>query len=81
MLVLALVTTTTKAKWASVKLFPAPLKSAKNICRIKTDGQRDNGKITSLQMYEGLKPVDVEEAVAGDIVAIGVLMIFLLAKL
>ncbi len=38
---------------------------------IKQDGTRVTAKITSLQMYEGLKQVDVTEAVAGDIVAIG----------
>ncbi|MEI7905129.1 MAG: translational GTPase TypA [Candidatus Firestonebacteria bacterium] len=38
---------------------------------IKGDGTRITAKITSLQMYEGLKQVDVKEAVAGDIVAVG----------
>jgi len=71
MLVLALVYDNYKGKMGIGKIISGSVKKAQNICRIKTDGQRDNGKITSLQMYEGLKPVDVEEAVAGDIVAIG----------
>ncbi len=71
MLVLALVYDNYKGKMGIGKIISGSIKKAQTICRIKTDGQRDNGKITSLQMYEGLAPVNVEEAVAGDIVAIG----------
>jgi GTP-binding protein len=71
MLVLALVYDNYKGKMGIGKIISGSVKKAQNICRIKTDGERTNGKISSLQMYEGLKPVDVEEAVAGDIVAIG----------
>jgi len=71
MLVLALVYDNYKGKMGIGKIVSGSVKKAQNICRIKTDGQRTNGKISSLQMYEGLKPIDVEEAVAGDIVAIG----------
>jgi len=71
MLVLALVYDNYKGKMGIGKIISGSIKKAQPICRIKTDGQRDNGKITSLQMYEGLAPVNVEEAVAGDIVAIG----------
>jgi GTP-binding protein len=71
MLVLALVYDNYKGKMGIGKIISGSVKKAQNICRIKVDGQRTNGKISSLQMYEGLKPIDVEEAVAGDIVAIG----------
>jgi len=42
-----------------------------NLMLIKADGTKTTAKITSLQMYEGLKQIDVQEAVAGDIAAIG----------
>jgi GTP-binding protein len=71
MLVLALVYDNYKGKMGIGKIVSGSVKKAQNIARIKPNGERDNGKITSLQMYEGLKPVDVEEAIAGDIVAIG----------
>jgi len=71
MLVLALVYDNYKGKMGIGKIISGSIKKAQNICRIKTTGERTNGKISSLQMYEGLKPIDVEEATAGDIVAIG----------
>jgi GTP-binding protein len=71
MLVLALVYDNYKGKMGIGKIVSGSVKKAQAISRIKPDGQKDNGKISSLQMYQGLKPVDVEEAVAGDIVAIG----------
>lgn len=70
MLVLALVNDNYKGKMGIGKIISGSVKKAQNIIRIKTDGQRDNGKITALQMYEGLKPTDAETAQAGDIVAI-----------
>ncbi len=70
MLVLALVNDNYKGKMGIGKIVSGSVKKAQNIVRIKTDGQRDSGKVTALQMYEGLKPVDAEEAEAGDIVAI-----------
>ncbi len=71
MLVLALVYDNYKGKMGIGKIVSGSIKKAQNIVRIKPDESKTQGKISSLQMYEGLKPVDVEEAVAGDIVAIG----------
>jgi len=71
MLVLALVYDNYKGKMGIGKIVSGSIKKAQNIVRIKPDGEKENGKISSLQMYEGLKPADVEEATAGDIVAIG----------
>ncbi len=71
MLVLALIYDNYKGKMGIGKIVSGSLKKAQNIVRIKPDGQRETGKVTSLQMYEGLKQIDVEEAMAGDIVAIG----------
>jgi GTP-binding protein len=71
MLVLALVYDNYKGKMGIGKIVSGAIKKSQPIARIKPDGHKENGKISSLQMYQGLKPVDVEEAVAGDIVAIG----------
>ncbi|HVY68170.1 MAG TPA: translational GTPase TypA [Patescibacteria group bacterium] len=70
LLVLALVNDNYKGKMGIGKIVSGQVKKAQNIVRIKTDGQRDGGKVTALQMYEGLKPVDVDLAEAGDIVAV-----------
>ena len=71
MLVLAFVYDSYKGKMGIGKIVSGNIKKAQNIVRIKPDDQKTPGKITSLQMYVGLKPADVEEATAGDIVAIG----------
>ena len=70
MLVLALVYDNYKGKMGIGKIVSGSIKKAQAIARIKPDGRKENGKVTSLQMYQGLKPVDVESAEAGDIVAI-----------
>jgi GTP-binding protein len=71
MLVLALVYDSYKGKMGIGKIVSGSIKKGQNIVRIKPDESKTAGKISSLQMYQGLKPSDVEEAVAGDIVAIG----------
>ena len=70
MLVLALVYDNYKGKMGIGKIVSGSIKKGQNIVRVKPDGTKTPGKISSLQMYEGLKPADVEEATAGDIVAI-----------
>lgn len=70
MLVLALFYDNYKGKMGIGKILSGSVKKAQNLIRIDTKGQRTNGKATSLQMYEGLGPVDVGQAEAGDIVAI-----------
>jgi GTP-binding protein len=71
MLVLALVYDNYKGKMGIGKIISGNIKKGTNIVRIKPDGSKTPGKISSLQMYSGLKPADVEDATAGDIVAIG----------
>lgn len=71
MLVLALVYDNYKGKMGIGKIVSGSIKKGTNIVRIKPDESKTTGKISSLQMYVGLKPADVEEATAGDIVAIG----------
>ncbi len=70
MLVLALVYDNYKGKLGIGKIVSGSVKKSQNVLRVKTDGTTTAGKVTSLQMYIGLKPADVEQAEAGDIVAI-----------
>ncbi len=70
MLVLALVYDNYKGKLGIGKIVSGSVKKGQNILRVKADGAKTPSKVTSLQMYIGLKPADVETAEAGDIVAI-----------
>jgi len=47
------------------------IKKGSSTLLVKPNGEKITNKVSSLQMYEGLKQVDAEEAVAGDIVAVG----------
>ncbi len=71
MLVLALRYDNYKGKIGIGKITSGSVKKAQSVTRIDRDGNKFNGKITSLQMYEGLIPTEADEALAGDIVAIG----------
>jgi GTP-binding protein len=70
LLVLALKYDNYKGKIGIGKITSGSVKKAQAITQIKHDGTKVNGKVTSLQQYQGLVPVEVEEASAGDIVAI-----------
>jgi GTP-binding protein len=69
--ILALLYDNYKGKLGIGKLVSGSVKRAQTVMRITAENKRTTGKITSLQMYQGLKPVDQDEAVAGDIVALG----------
>ncbi len=71
MLVLALRFDNYKGKIGIGKITAGSLKKAQSIALISRDGKTSTGKVSSLQMYQGLVPTEVEEATAGDIVAIG----------
>jgi GTP-binding protein len=71
MLVLALRYDNYKGKIGIGKIQSGSLKKAQNVTKIDRDGKQTPGKVTSLQMYQGMVPAEVEEASAGDIVAIG----------
>ena len=71
MLVLALRYDNYKGKIGIGKIQSGNLKKAQSVVQIKYDGTLVPGKVSSLQMYQGLVPTEVEEATAGDIVAIG----------
>ena len=71
MLVLALRYDNYKGKIGIGKITSGKVAKAETIARIAHDGTVTKGKVTSLQMYQGLVPVEVESATAGDIVAVG----------
>ncbi len=70
-LILALRYDNYKGKIGVGKITAGSVKKAQNATRIDREGKQSTGKVTSLQMYEGLLPLEVEQAEAGDIVAIG----------
>jgi GTP-binding protein len=71
MLVLALRYDNYKGKIGIGKITAGGVKKAQNIVQIKRDGTKVPGKVSSLQMYQGLIPTETDEAQAGDIIAIG----------
>lgn len=70
MLVLALSYDNYKGKMGIGKIVSGEIKKGQNILQIKPDGTKNTAKIMALQMYEGMKRIDVESATAGDIVSI-----------
>jgi len=69
--ILALAYDNYKGRLGIGKITSGSVKQAQPAILIKAQGEEKlPGKISALQMYEGLKQVDKEEAVAGDIVAI-----------
>ncbi len=70
-LILALRYDNYKGKIGVGKITSGSVKKAQGVVRFDREGNKTTGKITSLQMYEGLLPVEVDEAQAGDIVALG----------
>lgn len=70
MLVLALAYDNYIGKIGIGKITSGKVVKAQQLAKIKHDGSKTTGKVTALQMYQGMKPVEVTEAEAGDIVAI-----------
>jgi GTP-binding protein len=52
------------------KITSGKVVKAQQLAKFKHDGSKTTAKVTALQMYQGMKPIDVPEAEAGDIVAI-----------
>lgn len=71
MLILALRYDNYKGKIGIGKITAGNVKKGQSVTRFDRDGKTYPGKISSLQMYSGLIPTEVEEATAGDIVAVG----------
>ncbi len=53
------------------RLFNGTLRVNQSVARLKRDGDSEAGKITYLYVFQGLQRVQVSEAQAGEIVAIG----------
>ncbi len=70
MLVLALAYDEYKGKMAIGKIHAGQVRGGDIVARIKHDGSIEKVKIVSLLAFEGLKKVEVSEALAGDIVSL-----------
>ncbi len=71
MLILALRYDQYKGKIGIGKITSGGVKKMQTVAHINRDGKQVTCKISTLQMYSGLATVEVEEATAGDIVAVG----------
>ncbi len=69
-LILALRSDNYKGKIGIGKIQSGSVKKSQSVVKIDRDGKQTSGKISTLQMYRGLVPTEVDEAVAGDIVAL-----------
>lgn len=52
------------------RVYEGTLKANQSVTVIKADGSRYNGKITKLFAFEGMERYEIDEATAGDIVAV-----------
>jgi len=59
-----------KGKIAVARLYSGVLKKGTTIAHINRDGKIKQTKLTSVMLFDGLNKVDVDEAFAGDIVAV-----------
>ncbi len=55
---------------ATGKIYSGKVKTGENLAVIKRDGSITRGRISKLLGYEGLKQVEIQEAVTGDIVTV-----------
>ncbi len=60
-----------KGKLAVGRLYAGTIKKGMVVAHINRAGEIKKGEISSVMAFEGLNRVDVEEAMAGDIVAVG----------
>jgi len=70
MLVLALAYDDFKGKIAIGKIHAGKISQGETVARIKIDGTIVKSKVTSLMHFDGLKKIEVPEAVAGDIISL-----------
>ena len=52
------------------RVFNGKVKKGENVTLVKADGEKVNGRITKLLGFIGLERIEIEEAKAGDIVAV-----------
>ena len=70
MLVLAINHDPYKGKMGTGKIQSGKVSRAQNSVQIKTDGTKITGKIATILAFQGLGKVEVQEALAGDIVSL-----------
>ncbi len=70
LLILALTQDSYKGKMGIGKISGGRLRKNDNVMLVRRDGSKVTAKVTSLLSYEGLERVEVDEAFAGDIVAL-----------
>ena len=58
-------------KLGTGRIYNGKIKKNQDIVLIKRDGELVNGKVSRIYGYDGLKKIEMDEAVAGDIVTIG----------
>ncbi len=68
--ILALAYDNYKGRMGIGKIYSGKISKNQNTLLVKMDGSQSTSKITALSMYDGLKQVEVEDAQAGDIVAV-----------
>jgi len=52
------------------KIYNGKLNLSDNVLLIRKDGKQEQARITKIYAYEGVKKVEIQEAIAGDIVAV-----------
>ncbi len=57
-------------RMATGKIFNGRIRSGETVARIRRDGTITRGRVSKLLGYEGLKQLELSEAIAGDIVTI-----------
>jgi GTP-binding protein len=70
MLVLAIAYDSYKGKMGTGKIFAGKVSKGQNVVQIKADGTKISGKVGNIMSFEGMNKVEVNEALAGDIVSI-----------
>jgi GTP-binding protein len=69
-LILAIAYDSYKGKMGTGKIQSGRVSKNQNVTRIKVNGEKTNGKASTIMAFEGLGKVEVSEAVAGDIISI-----------
>ncbi|HBW73905.1 MAG: GTP-binding protein TypA [Candidatus Magasanikbacteria bacterium GW2011_GWA2_45_39] len=70
MLIVSLSPDDFKGRIATGRVFRGSIKAGQTVAYIKRDGAIEKLRITSLMTYQGLQRMDVQEAQAGDVVAV-----------
>jgi len=70
MLILAIAYDAYKGRMGTGKIYSGSVKKGQNVVQVKVDGTKVTGKVGNIMAFEGMNKVEVDEALAGDIVSI-----------